>query len=259
MSLPPPQNCHGALALAGGAGRREEEKVSLANIIKLLKQISSGTQIRKAKIKEHSRTNKKAGNKISSYVIPSLCAAVSTIVQLYCFGKFLCIKLKAKLWRNSSLCCVTLKRIILPIIISTSSAAIEAAICSHSGPHPAPDSILFDLIILELKCGARILNLKWSFFVRNCVSIKEICILPFRKFHFVTSWNEGLFCMSCPLHFTTVTCIQQKWKIFYFLDTFAFYFGPISGICVTYCDGEVEWRGTVNNWYIQINASYPHM
>ena len=88
----------------------------------------------------------------------------------------------------------------------------------------APDSILFDLIILELKCGARILNLKWSFFVRNCVSIKEICILPFRKFHFVTSWNEGLFCMSCPLHFTTVTCIQQKWKIFYFLDTFTFLF-----------------------------------
>ena len=113
MSLPPP-NCHGVLALAGGAGRRVEEKVSPANIIKLLKQISSGKQIRKAKIKEHSRTNKKAGNKISSYVIPSLCAAVSTIVQLYCFGKFLCIKLKAKLWRNSSLCCVTLKRIILP-------------------------------------------------------------------------------------------------------------------------------------------------
>ena len=137
MSLPPPKHCHGALALAGGAGRRGEEKVSPANIIKLLKQISSGTQIRKAKIKEHSRTNKKAGNKISSYVIPSLCAAVSTIVQLYCFGKFLCIKLKAKLWRNSSLCCVTLKRIIFPIIqiISTSSAAIEAAICSHSGPH----------------------------------------------------------------------------------------------------------------------------
>ena len=24
--------------------------------------------------------------------------------------------------------------------------------------------------------------------------------------------------MSCPLHFTTVTCIQQKWKIFYFLS-----------------------------------------
>ena len=41
--------------------------------------------------------------------------------------------------------------------------------------------------------------------------------------------------------------------------TFTFYFCPISGICVTYCDGEVEWRGIVNNWYIQINASYPDM
>ena len=29
--------------------------------------------------------------------------------------------------------------------------------------------------------------------------------------------------MSCPLHFTTVTCIQQKWKIFYFLDTYYLY------------------------------------
>ena len=131
------------------------------------------------------------------------------------------------------LCSVTLKRIIFSLIqiISTSSAAIEAAICSHSGPHLCTSwkllilfLILCDLIILELKCGARILNLKWSFFVRNCVSIKEICILPFRKFHFVTSRNEGLFCMSCPLHFTTVTCIQQKWKIFYFLDTFTFLF-----------------------------------
>ena len=26
-----------------------------------------------------------------------------------------------------------------------------------------------------------------------------------------------------------------------------------------YCDGEVEWRGIVNNWYIQINASYADM
>ena len=100
MSLPPsPPHCHGALVMAGlgGAGRWAEEKVSPANIIKLLKQISSGKQIRKAKIKEQSRTNKKAGNKISSYVIPSLCAAVSTIVQLYCFGNFLCIKLKVEL------------------------------------------------------------------------------------------------------------------------------------------------------------------
>ena len=126
------------------------------------------------------------------------------------------------LWRGSSS---------LIQIKSTSLAAIEAAIYSHSATHLCSSwkllilfLILFDLIILELKCGARILNLKWSFFVRNCVSIKEICILPFRKFHFVTSWNEGLFCMSCPLHFTTVTCIQQKWKIFYFLDTFTFLF-----------------------------------
>ena len=111
-----PPHCHGALVMAGlgGAGRWAEEKVSPANIIKLLKQISSGKQIRKAKIKEQSRTNKKAGNKISSYVIPSLCAAVSTIVQLYCFGNFLCIKLKVGLWRNCVLCCLTLKRIIFP-------------------------------------------------------------------------------------------------------------------------------------------------
>ena len=138
MSLPPPPPTLPRHPGPGWRGRRAEEKVLPANIIKLLKQISSGKQIRKAKIKEQSRTNKKAGNKISSYVIPSLCAAVSTIVQLYCFGNFLCIKLKVEVWRNCGLCCVVwLWRgsSSLIHIISTSSAAIEAAIYSHSATH----------------------------------------------------------------------------------------------------------------------------
>ena len=136
MSLPPPQTLPRSPGPGWWGGEAGGGKSFASKHYKT--PISSGRQIRKAKIKEHSRTNKKAGNKISSYVIPSLCAAVSTIVQLYCFGNFLCIKLKVEVWRNCGLlCCVTLKRIIMPIIqiISTSSAAIEAAICSHSGPH----------------------------------------------------------------------------------------------------------------------------